>query len=72
MLDRVARARREMELLLERLLAPAPVPARGVALVNLLLSDGTGPLYRRGSQADLAAMVTQAVDALDPANDWPG
>jgi hypothetical protein len=71
MLDRVARARRAMELLLERLLAPAPVPARGVALVNLLLSDGTGPLYRRGSQADLAAMVTQAVDALDPANDWP-
>jgi hypothetical protein len=70
-LDRVARAHQEIELLLERLLAPAPVPARGVAMVNLLLSDGTGPLYRRGSRADLAAMVTRAVDALDPVNDWP-
>jgi hypothetical protein len=33
------------------LLAAGPVPARGVAMVVLLLSDGTGPLYRR-SRAD--------------------
>ena len=70
-LSRVAAARAEIESLVEHLLAPVPVPARGVALVRLLLRDGTGPLFRYESTADLALQVRQAGDALDPGRDWP-
>ena len=48
-----------------------PVSARGVALVRLLLRDGSGPLFRYESREDLAAQVRRAVDALDPGRDWP-
>ncbi|MFZ0323449.1 MAG: hypothetical protein WAN48_04865 [Actinomycetes bacterium] len=72
LLDRVEESRHELDLLLERLLAPAPLPTRGLALVHLLLSDSAGPLYRRGAHEDLAATVMHAVRALDPAEDWPG
>ena len=47
MIERVAKARPELETLIEHLLAPAPVSARGVAIVQLLLSDGLGPYARR-------------------------
>lgn len=70
-LTRVAAARPEIETLVERLLAPVPVPVRGVALVRLLLRDGTGPLFRYESRADLAQQVRRASDALDPGRDWP-
>jgi len=70
-LSRVTTARAEIESLVEHLLAPVPVPARGVALVQLLLRDGTGPLFRYESRADLAAQVRQATDALEPGRDWP-
>ena len=70
-LSRVARARSELESLVERLLAPVPVPARGVALVEILLRDGTGPLFRYESTADLALQVRRAGDALAPGRDWP-
>ena len=41
-----------------------PVPARGVALVSQLLTDGGGPLYRVGSRDDLNAVIEQASQAL--------
>ena len=50
-----------------RLGAPLPVPARGVAMARLLLSDATGPVYSRRSRADLAAEVKAAAAQLDPA-----
>ncbi len=69
-LDRVTRAHCELELLVDRLTAPAPVSARGVALVSLILGDGGGPLYCPGSRDDLGAMVMEAVNALDPVSGW--
>ena len=50
--------------LASRLLEPGPVPVRGVALVTLLLADGTGPLYREASRADLGAIADRAALAL--------
>jgi len=44
------------------LLAPGPVSTQGVAQVQLLLTEGAGPLYRRG--ADLGGAVRRALDAL--------
>ncbi len=70
-LSRVTTYRTDLELLVDHLVAPAPLSARGVALVRLLLRDGTGPLYRYESRADLGAMVRQVTAALDPGADWP-
>jgi hypothetical protein len=68
--DRVRAATREFEALADRLLSPAPVPARGVAQVSMLLHDGRGPLYRRSNPDDLAARVHQAVQTLDVLPGW--
>jgi len=61
----------EIEGLVQRLDAPVPVPARGVALVNLLLSDGAGPVHTPGHEADLRRALVMASSALDPSTDWP-
>lgn len=68
---KVAAAHRELEQLVESLLAPAPVSARGVAAASCLLRDGNGPLYRYDSTDDLGALVRRTIDALDPSSDWP-
>ena len=60
----------ELARLVDHLLAPAPVSARGVAHVRLLLSDGAGALYHRGSPGDLRRQVLAAINALDPLHDW--
>jgi len=70
-LQRVRTTRTDLEALVEHLMAPVPVSARGVALVRMLLRDGSGPLFRYESRADLAAQVRRASDALDPGQDWP-
>jgi hypothetical protein len=69
-LDRVRAAHDELELLVARLTARAPVSSRGVALVSVMLGDGAGPLYSPGSHADLAVVVLGAVRALEPERDW--
>jgi hypothetical protein len=43
--------------------SPRPVRARGVARLRLLLSDGTGPLYRSG-RGSLAAELRGVLAAL--------
>ena len=58
---RVAAAAAELRALRERLLAPGPLPARGVAIVRELLSDGAGPLYGAG---DVRQVARRAVEAL--------
>jgi hypothetical protein len=68
--DRVRAAAAELQSLIDQLLAPAPVSARGVAHVTVLLTDGAGALYRPGSVEELRAQVRQAAEALDPLNDW--
>jgi hypothetical protein len=70
-LARVRATRPELEALLDRLLVPAPVSARGMALVRLLMRDGSGPLFRYESREDLSLQVRRATDALDPGPDWP-
>jgi len=48
---------------IERLLAPRPVDARGVARLRRLLSDGAGPLYLSGV-GDLEGRLRAAAAAL--------
>jgi hypothetical protein len=64
--DRVRESAEEFGALIRRLLADAPVAARGVALASALLSDGSGPIYHRANADDVRARVREAVDALDP------
>jgi hypothetical protein len=50
----------------DRLAAARPVAPRGVAVVRVLLTDGSGPLYSgRGTGALLTALAA-ALDALEP------
>jgi len=46
------------------LTGPGPVPVRGVAMVNQLLADGAGPLYRASGPDDLNAIVGRASQEL--------
>lgn len=69
-LPRVAAARPDIESLVDHLRACVPVSARGVALVRILLRDGSGPLFRYESTGDLGVQVRQAVRALEPSCDW--
>ena len=46
-----------------RLHSPRPVTSRGVARLRLLLSDGTGPMYRYG-RGDLEGRLGAALAAL--------
>jgi hypothetical protein len=55
----------ELDVLADRLAAPGPVDVRGVAQVQLLLTDGTGPLYFRGATEELRARVANALKRLD-------
>lgn len=52
--------------MLEAVVAPLPTPARGLAMVSRLLSDGTGPVYRRSEPAELAIALREATAQLDP------
>jgi hypothetical protein len=65
--ERIVSAEQAIRDLISRLAAPLPVPARGVAMARLLLSDATGPVYSRRSRADLTAEVEAAAAQLDPA-----
>ncbi len=61
----------ELDGVVRRLVAPVPVPARGVALVHVLLHDGAGPVHQVGSPERLRAALVSAASALDPSTDWP-
>jgi hypothetical protein len=61
----VLAAAEHLETLASRLLGPGPVSARGVAEVQVLLSDGSGPLYDPGAAEDLRAAVARALHDLD-------
>jgi hypothetical protein len=56
---------REMLALLGR---PLPISARGAAAASMLLSDGTGPLYRHHCPSDLGRSLTEVMARLDPAS----
>jgi hypothetical protein len=63
---KVLRTRAFLEDIADRLLGPGPVDARGVALVRLLLSDGTSPLFSHQDARDLKPALEAALDALEP------
>jgi hypothetical protein len=46
--------------------SPGPVGPRGVALANLLLTDGTGPLYVPREGVNLREQVQLAIQHLHP------
>jgi hypothetical protein len=58
--------------LAERLEAGEPANAVGVARVRVLLTDGTGPLYNRGSDRSMAEAVWWVADGLQlcPPHAW--
>lgn len=68
--ERVLGAAEELRRLAEMLLTPAPLPARGLAMVSVLVSDGSGPLYYDRPRGDLRALATRAMAALDPLASW--
>jgi len=47
--------------------APLPVPARGVAMARVLLTDATGPVYNARSRVALATAIEAAITYMDPA-----
>jgi hypothetical protein len=63
---RINAARDDIQRLVDALRAPGPASARGVALANLLLTDGTSPVYQRNSPVDLSAALQAAVRHLNP------
>lgn len=57
-----------LRVLIDHLRARGPVPARGVAQVRVLLTDGSGPLYYPGG--DLRTRVMDAIGGLEPLRNW--
>jgi hypothetical protein len=62
--DRVRQASQELDVVRERLVAGSPLPARGVAMLRVLLTNGSGPLYQRRSRDDLRSQLTEIAAAL--------
>jgi hypothetical protein len=65
--DQVVAAEPAVREMIGRLTASAPVPARGVAMARILLTDATSPVYQRRSRVTLAAALAAATSQLDPA-----
>jgi hypothetical protein len=55
----------EINEMLSALLAPLPASARGVAMANSLLCDGTGPIYNPRRSAELGIAIRDAMKHLD-------
>jgi hypothetical protein len=68
LLNREGIIARESDLceMLNALTDPSPTPARGVAMVSCLLSDGAGPLYDRRRSDELGTALREAIAQLDP------
>jgi hypothetical protein len=58
--------------LMERLTAPLPVPAQGVAAATTPLTNATSPVYGRQSPDALAGLLDDAINQLDPARPLMG
>ena len=55
----------ELDAIVDRLLLPEPVSARGVLLVRRLLADPAGPLFGTERAAELGEQLRQALSSLD-------
>ena len=65
--DRIIAAEPAIHELLNRLTAPLPVAAQGVAMASALLTDATGPVYNRLSPIALTDLLDATITQLDPA-----
>jgi hypothetical protein len=65
--DQIVAAEPAIGALMERLAAPLPVTAQGVALARLPLTDAIGPVFNRRSTVTLADLLHAAIANLDPA-----
>jgi hypothetical protein len=59
-----------LQALVDRLRTPGPLPARGVAQVQRILTDGSGPLYYAGSAEQLRGIAQDALKALESLSGW--
>jgi hypothetical protein len=57
----------ELRQMLTKLVTPLPTSARGVAMVRVLLTDGTGPLFNRRCATNLRNAIGDAIAQLDSA-----
>jgi hypothetical protein len=64
--ERVVAAEPAIRDLMNRLAAPLPVPARGVAMARVLLTDATSPVYNSRAGIALGEAVAAAAAELDP------
>jgi hypothetical protein len=64
--DRVVAAEPVIRDLVNGLAAPLPVPARGVAMARVLLTDANSPVYNRRAGVALTDAVAAAAAQLDP------
>ncbi|MGN6870249.1 MAG: hypothetical protein ACTHMY_17810 [Solirubrobacteraceae bacterium] len=64
----VLEARTVLSAVAQRLRAPEPVAARGVAIVHVLLTDATSPLYHPVAQGALGSRLRAAVAFMEPTN----
>jgi hypothetical protein len=62
--DQVLAAADELEHLADVLVSPGPLAASGLAQTQLLLSDGTSPLYLRGAPNELRKAVRVVLENL--------
>jgi len=62
--ESVLAAEDDLRMLASRLQSGKPIAAHGIAKVHLLLSDGTGPLFHRGSDRTLSDAIREATSAL--------
>jgi hypothetical protein len=73
--DAILAAEPAIRELVERLIAPLPVPAQGVAAATIPLTNATSPVYGRPSpdaRAGLAGLLGDAINQLDPARPLTG
>lgn len=64
--DRVVAAEPAIRDLIAQLKTSLPMPARGVAMARVLLTEATSPVYDRRARPDLVTAVEAAVTELDP------
>jgi hypothetical protein len=57
----------DIQEIVDALLNPLPISARGPAMASWLLSNGTGPVYNRRCSEELSIALREAIARLDPA-----
>lgn len=62
--ERIEATRPELEQLRDTLAASVPLSIRGLAMIQVLLTDGGGPLFRASARGDLRSLVVQAIREL--------